>query len=317
MILAASALFGLVAPFTSVRIDWESLLPIYVTGTVLAGFGAAYRLRGRDEGIGAALFVAAQLIVYTNVAVLDNYLGLELRRPLNDAFLASLDSAMGVDWWAYVSWVKSNPFVGRLLTLAYLSSLPQVAIAVIVLGFFRRFDRLDRFTIAFMVSSALTIAIWTAFPSFGALPLRYAQGFAEPAFHLAMTRDEALTLLSLHAGPTPTLNLDGLTGLIGCPSFHTSLAILSVYALWGTPYIGPVAAVWNMIVLASVPADGGHHFVDIAAGVIVTFTSLALADAALRRASKAPAPRFTTLRLVRHGQHSGDRCAQEKAGTGG
>lgn len=283
VIIACAALFELATPYTALRIDWVTLVPIYLMAATLTGVAVAYRLLGRDEGIAAAVFVVAQVIVYSNVAVLDNYLGLELRRPLNDAFLARVDQAMGIDWWGYVVWVKSNPVVGRLLTVAYLSSLPQVAVAIIILGFGKRFDRLDRFSLAFMFSSALTIALWTAFPSFGALPLHYAQGLADPTFDLAMSKEEALKLLALHAGPTPILRLEDLTGLIGCPSFHTALAILTVYALWGTPYVGTLAVTLNVLVLASIPADGGHHFVDMALGAAITVGSLFLADIALQR----------------------------------
>ncbi len=294
IILACGLLFGLVAPFTALQVDWATLFPVYLMAAVLTGVGVAYRVLGRDEGIAATVLIVAQIVVYSNVAVLDNYLGLELRRPLNDALLASVDRAMGVDWWAYVSWVKANPLVGRLLTVAYLSSLPQVAVAIIVLGFSKRIERLDRFTLAFMMSSALTIALWTAFPSFGALPLHYAQGLAEPTFYLAMTKDEALKLLALHAGPTPTLRLDELTGLIGCPSFHTALAILTIYAMWGTPYAGTIAIAWNALVLASIPADGGHHFTDVAVGGAITLASLYLADIAMRRKPRETHPVYAT-----------------------
>lgn len=283
VIFGCVALFELFSPFTALRVDWSTLIPVYLMAGALTGVGVVYRLLGRDEGIAATVFVVAQIVVYSNVAVLDNYLGLELRRPLNDAFLARVDQAMGIDWWGYVVWAKSSPLFGRMLTFAYLTSLPQVAVAIIVLGFTKRLERLDRFTLAFMFSSALTIALWTAFPSFGALPLHYAQGLADPTFELAMSKEEALKLLALHVGPTPTLRMEDFTGLIGCPSFHTALAILSVYALWGTPFFGKLAIVLNILVLMSIPADGGHHFADVAVGAAITVLALRLADFALRR----------------------------------
>lgn len=283
VIFGCVALFELLSPFTALRVDWSTLIPVYLMAGALTGVGVVYRLLGRDEGIAATVFVVAQIVVYSNVAVLDNYLGLELRRPLNDAFLARVDQAMGIDWWGYVVWAKSSPLLGRMLTFAYLTSLPQVAVAIIVLGFTKRLERLDRFTLAFMFSSALTIALWTAFPSFGALPLHYAQGLADPTFELAMSKEEALKLLALHVGPTPTLRMEDFTGLIGCPSFHTALAILSVYALWGTPFFGKLAIVLNILVLMSIPADGGHHFADVAVGAAITVLALRLADFALRR----------------------------------
>jgi len=287
VIAVSMALFEIFAPYTSLRVDWSTLLPVYLMAAALIGVGVAYRLLGRDAGIAATVFVVAQIVVYSNVAVLDNYLGLELRRPLIDPFLARVDQAMGIDWWAYVVWVKTDPVIGRLLTFAYLTSLPQVAVTIIILGFARRYDRLDRFTLGFMFSSALTIAVWTAFPSFGALPLHYAQGLTEPGFDLAMSKQEALKLLALHAGPTPTLRMEDFTGLIGCPSFHTALAILTVYALWGTPIVGKLAVMLNILVLASIPADGGHHFADVAVGAAITIASLYLADFAMRQRNPA------------------------------
>lgn len=277
------AIFAVALPFTALRVDWESFASVYLMAALLTVVGVAYRWLGRDESIAATVLIVAQVIVYSNVAVLDNYAGLELRRPLVDAQLAQIDRAMGLDWWGYVVWIKSNALVSRVLSAAYMSSLPQVAVVIIVLGFTRRFERLNRFTLAFMIASALTIAIWTVFPSFGALPLHYAQGLPDPGFSLVMTKEEALKLLALHAGPTPTLKLSELMGLIGCPSFHTALAMLTIYALWGIPYAGTLAIVLNIFVLASIPADGGHHFIDLVLGAMVTALALYLSDIALRK----------------------------------
>jgi hypothetical protein len=287
VIAASATIFGLFAPLTAMAVDWSTLIPVYLMAALLTGVAVAYRFLGRDEGIAVTVFVVAQIVVYSNVAVLDNYLGLELRRPLYDVYLAGADRALGIDWWAYVVWVKSTPVLGPLLTVAYQSSLPQVAVAIIVLGFTKRFDRLDRFTLAFMFSSAATIAIWAAFPTMGALTLHVSQGLPDPTFGLAVTKEEALKLLALHAGPTPIVRLENITGLIACPSFHTALAILTVYALWGIRYAGTIAALWNVFVLASIPADGGHHFIDLAGGAAVTFLGLYFAGAALQRKERS------------------------------
>jgi hypothetical protein len=283
VIFASAAIFATALPFTALRLDWSSFASVYLMGALLAAVGLTYRVLGRDESIAATVFIVAQIVVYSNLAVLDNYAGLELRRPLIDPLLASVDRAMGLDWWGYVVWVKSIPVIGRLLSAAYLSSLAQVAVVIIILGFTRRFERLDRFTLAFMFSSALTIALWTLFPNFGALAFHYAQGLAEPNFELVVTKEEAFRLYALYASPPPLLKLSDLTGLIGCPSFHTALAILSIYALWGVPYAGPLAIVVNILVFASIPADGGHHFIDLAGGAIVTALALYLSNTALRR----------------------------------
>ena len=50
---------------------------------------------GRDEGIAATCFALSQLLLFSNCAALLNYLGLALRRPLNDTLLAQADRALG------------------------------------------------------------------------------------------------------------------------------------------------------------------------------------------------------------------------------
>ena len=202
---------------------------------------------------------------------------------MNDALLAGADRALGLDWWAYVVWLKSNPIVARITTLAYNSSTIQIVGAILLLGFTRRFEQLDRLSLAFMISAIVTIGAWCLFPSFGALPYRYAQGMTQPDFFLAMSKQDALELMSLHSGLVPQLRFDQLTGLIGCPSFHTVMAILTVHALRRVPFAGPLTAAVSVPVFLSIPADGGHHFVDMAAGGVVAAVAIALAGLVARQ----------------------------------
>ena len=185
--------------------------------------------------------------------------------------------------------VKSDPFFARVLAYAYMSSLWQLAAVIMFLGFTRRFARLDRLTLAFMLSGSMTIAVWAVFPNFGALALHYAQGLPAPAFDLAVSKEEAMQLLALHADPLPPLRFSNLTGLIGFPSFHTVMVVLTVHAVWEIPIAGMLALACNILVLLSVPADGGHHFVDIAGGILVAIVSICLADALLRQTEFAEA----------------------------
>jgi PAP2 superfamily len=113
--------------------------------------------------------------------------------------------------------------------------------------------------------------------------LHYAQGLPDPAFDLVMSKKEAMQQLALHAGPVPPLRFGDLLGLIGCPSFHGVMAVLTVRALWGLPVSGPLALAANIPVMLSIPANGGRHFVDVAGGILVAFLSAAFANAILRR----------------------------------
>ncbi len=282
------ALLLVFQPLTSITIAPATfVLPILLIAFVGA-LGLIYRVLGRDEGIAATCFALSQLLLFSNCAALLNYLGLALHRPLNDTLLAQADRALGLDWWAYVVWLKSNPFVAQASTLAYNSSLIQFVAAILLLGFTRRFERLDQLSLAFMIAAIVTIGTWCLFPSFGALPMHYAQGMAQPPFFLAMTKQESLGLMALHSGAVPPLRFDELTGLIGCPSFHTVIAILTVHGLWRVPWAGPLAAAASIPVFLSIPADGGHHFIDMAAGAGVAAASIAFVSLALRQRMEQP-----------------------------
>ena len=128
------------------------------------------------------------------------------------------------------------------------------------------------------------------FPSFGALPYHYAQGMAQPDFVLAMSKQDALELMALHSGVVPQLRFDQLTGLIGCPSFHTVMAILTVHALRRVPWAGPLTAAVSIPVFLSIPADGGHHFIDMAVGGVVAAVAIALASLAVRQSAEQTTP---------------------------
>ncbi|MBO0734789.1 MAG: phosphatase PAP2 family protein, partial [Methylocapsa sp.] len=298
----ALAVLSIAQLFAPLPIEWASFgQPFFLIGA-LAAVGLAYRRLNRDEGIAAACFVVAQILLFSNFAVLDNYLGLALHRPLIDEFLAAADRRAGIDWWAYVNWIKSDPFFGRILAFAYISTVWQLAAAILFLGFTRRFDRLDRLTLAFMLAGAVSIGFWAIFPNLGALPLHYAHGLPGPTFTLVMSKEEAMQQLALFSGPVPVLRFSSLMGIIGCPSFHTVMAVLTVEALWPIPLAGILSLACNIVVLLSVPADGGHHFVDVGAGILVSFASLALARALLaREAGESPRhlPAWRALLLLR------------------
>lgn len=288
IIALAGLIFAIAWPLTAVTVEWASFNTAFFFTGLMTAAGLAYRGLNRDKGIAAVYFVMAQMILFAIFANLDNYLGFVLHRPLQDEYLAGIDRALGLDWWSYVIWIKSNPFAGRVLYFAYQSSQLQLVAAILLLGITHRFARLDRLTLAFMIAGSLTIAFWVLFPSFGALPLRYALGLPDPGFTLAMSKKVAMQQLALHAGPLPPLRFEDLTGYVGFPSFHTVVAILTIQALWRLPVSGPLALAANILILLAIPADGGHHFVDMAGGVLVVLLSLALATAILRQAGAEP-----------------------------
>ena len=98
------------------------------------------------------------------------------------------------------------------------------------------------------------------------------------------------TLLALKAGLTPHIEMAQMKGLIAFPSFHTVMAVLTVYAAAAVPRgLWPVV-MWNAIVLLSVPVDGGHHVVDIAAGLVLAAAAIMASERICCRLARSDGP---------------------------
>ena len=59
-------------------------------------------------------------------------------------------------------------------------------------------------------------------------------------------------------------------GLIGFPSFHTVMALLTIWYARKLPLLRWLALALNILVIASTPIHGGHHLVDLFGGAATT-----------------------------------------------
>jgi membrane-associated phospholipid phosphatase len=98
-------------------------------------------------------------------------------------------------------------------------------------------------------------------------------------------------LAPVRDGTLRHLELFGLAGIVTFPSFHAASAVLYAWALWPLWWMRPIAIIANGAMLASTPIDGGHYFIDLAAGIGVAV----LAIAAARRVSERVARQDTAL----------------------
>jgi membrane-associated phospholipid phosphatase len=60
------------------------------------------------------------------------------------------------------------------------------------------------------------------------------------------------------------------------PSFHTICGLLIVYACRGHRYLWLAAVAYATVMIASTPIMGGHYFVDLIAGALLTAAVVAI-----------------------------------------
>jgi PAP2 superfamily len=269
------------------RIDYSSLLmPILATSGLLV-LSLWYRVR-KEDTLSTIIIGTAQLIAFTAAGAVLNYALMPFSGPLMDPFFYGLDQAVGIHWPSLFEAIKSNAWLSPVLTTAYLSTLVQVALVVPFLGLLQRVPQLDHFLLALMVSLIMTIAIWTAFPSFGAGPHLYATGQMTSFPGAVLGDDYARLMMALKSGQIRAFSLSDAEGLIGFPSYHTVMALLTVYAVRGVRYAFWPMVVWNALVILAVPVEGAHNVCDAVGGGLVAWASIAASQRLLAWAG-APA----------------------------
>ena len=267
-----------------------AMLGLLAFGLTAAGLFYA-RVRA-DEHLSAMLFGAAFLIAFSASFSLFNYLLLTVAGSRIDAALAGVDRAMGVDWPAMMAVAADHPFANKLLEIAYNSVLPQIVVLIVILAGLRRSVEIYRFSLALAVGAAITVCVWTAFPSFGAFSVYELPASVSSRLSVALDGHYAHDLVSLLANGPGMISPHEIKGLIGFPSFHAVLALLVAWYAWPLAGWRWPALGLNAVVLLGTPIQGGHHVVDVMAGFAVAAASVAVASSLARGRLAAPSPRL-------------------------
>ncbi len=215
----------------------------------------------------------AILLSFTAAAAPLSYLVTSLDRPLIDTQLIAVDAALGFDWSAYVGYVNERPLLGMICSAIYLTTLAQVALAVIVLGLGGKIERTQQFVAAVMLGALICILVSGILPSAGALattrPSDAFWGNHHPVVDLAYKQ----TFFDLRSGAERFMSLDQMKGMIAFPSYHGTLSALLILAFFRVGHWFWPILVLNALILLATPVEGGHHLVDVIGGVAVACTS--------------------------------------------
>lgn len=263
MTIASFALARLTVDFSS---PW---LPLAITG--LFGVSIFYRYQRPDPYLCAVTEAAAQMLLILLFGILLTYAAMATNFPYRDAELYAIDRALGLDRRAYLDFVNSRPLLAELAGYSYQSLLPQFALVPMVAG---QLPRLRRWMIAFGLALIATSAISVFTPAVAAFvyldltPQVYANIASTVYTHVP-------TLEALRAGTLQSIKLDNLEGLITFPSFHTTGALMFIWAFRTVPFVRGPAAALNISLILATPIDGAHYFIDLVGGAAVAFAAIA------------------------------------------
>lgn len=264
------------AYFAGFGVSPQSTIKVVAIAGMMIGLAWFYtRFRPRVK-IARLLEGVALLIVFSASGAVLSYAGIAMNLPLRDSAFVALDEAIGFDWIAFLDFSSRAPLLPYLLIAAYHSSGFQVIAIVVGLAFTGRILTLDRFLLAYMISGLMVILVSTLVPAVGA----YVYHDPDPTV-MGMTAKAGIWHLrdfeALRAGVFTELNLAAAEGLISFPSFHTALAVLTIWASWSWRWFRWPVFVVNVLVIISTLPEGGHYLVDLFAGGAIAVLAIALA----------------------------------------
>lgn len=292
--IAVYAAVVLAAGALSFELAVSSFIKPITAAVALSLAAAYYNTRRNDPKLASALSAPAQLITFSAFAAPMSYLAASAALPAYDEAFASVDRAMGLDWPALSHWMKRHPLIDRVLAGAYASLTVQMAVVGIALAFAGQLLRLRIFVIAFAIAATVTIFLSGLVPAEGVGKIYGLHSVDRPppvAFELL--KPEFQVLSELRSGQLRELRASGAEGIISFPSLHAALAVLLALAVWRVPVVGWLGLGLNVLMLASVPIQGSHYFIDMIAGSLLGLASWAWA----RAIAQKPARNIETVTL--------------------
>jgi membrane-associated phospholipid phosphatase len=195
-----------------------------------------------------------------------SYLSMTTQRPLVDDALMAADRAIGFDWLGSYRVLLKHGTFAAVLKFIYNSLFYQGLYFGVLFGLMGKRQNLREMFWLVFIAGVFTSAGAALFPALG--PFN--------AFHI--DAKFLPDMQRLHSGERHFV-LAKLTGVVSFPSFHTTMALLYIYAFSRAGLIGWAAAALNLLMIPAIPFFGGHYLVDMIAGGAVGLASLAIVNA--------------------------------------
>jgi hypothetical protein len=212
------------------------------------------------------------------------YLATAASLPLRDDTLVAIDRYLGFDWPAFLNFTNARPYLAAALSVSYHSGGPLLFAIVVWLGLAEQEVRLAELS-AILALTFVGFAIgMTVVPTVGAFAYfapteQQFSNFAEVSQMWPFYR----TFAALRDGSLRVIELAVADGIVGFPSFHAALAIITVWAVRGYRMLfWPVLAL-DVLMMAAVLPVGGHHLTELIAGALTAMTAIVFVRAVATR----------------------------------
>lgn len=225
----------------------------------------------------AFLGLAAPFLVMLTYSVT----GLGSGLPLIDPWLASADAFLGFDWRTSTATLDAlagrYPIVDTVLRIAYGTIKEQLFAIILILVAARRYERLQAFLFAYILSLCAVVILACLLPAVGTYEFYAVDPSLHPNLKLTVQNEHIGDYGALRDGTYPMFSMATAKGIVTFPSFHATMAILFIWATWDLPVIRWPSLAFNLLMLVSTPYYGSHFVTDVIAGSLLAPISVAAA----------------------------------------
>jgi PAP2 superfamily len=274
LIAAVTVTSAVLALVKGVDVDVAAFVFPVVFNLVFLAIGQFYRTRRADPRIASVVTSIGLMMISGHALKLLNYLLLPYHFHGTDAFLTQVDARMGFVWADFVLWLAQYPAFCAVLKHVYLSCAWQIAGIILLLGLENKTEEIARFMLAVVIGGLITVEVWTLFPSstpaaFQAIPADVAARLG-----LIVSPEQGSWLVRLSYEGLKRISPNELVGIVGFPSYHTVLALLSVWFARKVRYLVIPIGILNTLMLPAILLHGSHNLIDVFGGVCVTIASV-------------------------------------------
>jgi hypothetical protein len=270
LVLLFALSLGLPALYAQ-AVNWPAFAPAIVAFVCMMVIGAYARGAKRSPRFALAMIGVGIFMAFTCTIAIVAYTFFPFSNPRIDLALMAIDAQIGFNWVRFVEWIASVPGLGRFLRHVYVSSLYQMVLTVLLLAFLNRPRQMHRFLVTGVMTMCVTIAFWRAWPSIG--PPAYVSIPADIETKAALIADRGVgdMLLRFATEGNAVITPEIVTGIVSFPSYHLMMACVVVWFTRRTILFIPALTI-NLAMIPATLLHGGHHLIDLPAG-IMTFAA--------------------------------------------
>jgi hypothetical protein len=254
------------AAFRGQAVQWSAFAPGIAMCFAMIGIGLYVRHFKPAPRIALGTIGLGVFMAFSAIVSILAYTIFPFVNPMIDQRLVAWDAQLGFSWLGFLESMAAYPLISKALGYIYLTSLPQIMGLIALLSYLNRPTELHRFLLVGFVTMFFTLAFWWAFPSVGPTAYFPVPPALEAQLGLMTNTQSGANLLRWATDGNAIITPDIVTGVVAFPSFHIVMACMVVWFSWRTVVFVPTLLV-NLAMIPATILQGGHHLVDIVAGI--------------------------------------------------